>query len=109
MATPCVPQLDFCFQAGTTVRFDGGSLTSDAGLSSRTASLSTACRAPATAPMRCASRPPKDPGTGLPERLPTPGHGAAAPGLDRWRDRRQGHSLGTTIRPASPDPTHPRR
>jgi DDE family transposase len=32
MATPCVPQLDFGFQAGTTVRFDGGSLTSDAGL-----------------------------------------------------------------------------
>ena len=32
MATPCVPQLDFGFQAGTTARFDGGSLTSDAGL-----------------------------------------------------------------------------
>jgi hypothetical protein len=32
MATGCVPQLDFGFQAGTTVRFDGGSLTSDAGL-----------------------------------------------------------------------------
>ena len=32
MATPCVPQLDFGFQAGTTVRFDGGALTSDAGL-----------------------------------------------------------------------------
>jgi hypothetical protein len=32
MATPCVPQLDFGFQAGTTVRFDGGLLTSDAGL-----------------------------------------------------------------------------
>lgn len=32
MATVCVPQLDFGFQAGTTARFDGGSLTSDAGL-----------------------------------------------------------------------------
>lgn len=32
MATACVPQLDFGFQVGTTVRFDGGSLTSDAGL-----------------------------------------------------------------------------
>lgn len=32
MATRCVPQLDFGFQAGTTARFDGGSLTSDAGL-----------------------------------------------------------------------------
>ena len=32
MATVCVPQLDFGFQAGTTVRFDGGALTSDAGL-----------------------------------------------------------------------------
>jgi hypothetical protein len=32
MATECVPQLDFGFQARTTVRFDGGSLTSDAGL-----------------------------------------------------------------------------
>lgn len=32
MATECVPQLDFGFQAGTTARFDGGSLTSDAGL-----------------------------------------------------------------------------
>lgn len=32
MATRCVPQLDFGFQARTTVRFDGGSLTSDAGL-----------------------------------------------------------------------------
>jgi len=32
MATGCVPQLDFGFQARTTVRFDGGSLTSDAGL-----------------------------------------------------------------------------
>jgi hypothetical protein len=32
MATRCVPQLDFGFQVGTTVRFDGGSLTSDAGL-----------------------------------------------------------------------------
>src|SRR5256885_5170856 len=32
MATPCVPQLDFGFQAGTTARFDGGALTSDAGL-----------------------------------------------------------------------------
>jgi hypothetical protein len=32
MATRCVLQLDFGFQAGTTVRFDGGSLTSDAGL-----------------------------------------------------------------------------
>ena len=32
MATACVPQLDFGFQAGTTARFDGGSLTSDAGL-----------------------------------------------------------------------------
>jgi hypothetical protein len=32
MATPCVPQLDFGFQVGTTARFDGGSLTSDAGL-----------------------------------------------------------------------------
>lgn len=32
MATGCVPQLAFGFQAGTTVRFDGGSLTSDAGL-----------------------------------------------------------------------------
>jgi hypothetical protein len=32
MATQCVPQLDFGFQVGTTARFDGGSLTSDAGL-----------------------------------------------------------------------------
>jgi len=32
MATGCVPQLDLGFQARTTVRFDGGSLTSDAGL-----------------------------------------------------------------------------
>lgn len=32
MATRCVPQLDFGFQVGTTARFDGGSLTSDAGL-----------------------------------------------------------------------------
>jgi len=32
MATVCVPQLDFGFQVGTTARFDGGSLTSDAGL-----------------------------------------------------------------------------
>ena len=32
MATGCAPQLDFGFQARTTVRFDGGSLTSDAGL-----------------------------------------------------------------------------
>ena len=32
MATGCVPQLAFGFQAGTTARFDGGSLTSDAGL-----------------------------------------------------------------------------
>jgi len=32
MATGCVPQLDFGFQVGTTARFDGGSLTSDAGL-----------------------------------------------------------------------------
>ena len=32
MATRCVPQLDFGFQAGTTARFDGGALTSDAGL-----------------------------------------------------------------------------
>ena len=32
MATRCVPQLDFGFQARTTARFDGGSLTSDAGL-----------------------------------------------------------------------------
>ncbi len=32
MATECVPQLDFGFQAGTTARFDGGALTSDAGL-----------------------------------------------------------------------------
>lgn len=32
MATVCVPQLGFDFQAGTTARFDGGSLTSDAGL-----------------------------------------------------------------------------
>jgi hypothetical protein len=32
MATPCVPQLDFGFQVETTARFDGGSLTSDAGL-----------------------------------------------------------------------------
>jgi hypothetical protein len=32
MATVCVPQLDFDFQVGTTARFDGGSLTSDAGL-----------------------------------------------------------------------------
>lgn len=32
MATECLPQLDFGFQSRTTVRFDGGSLTSDAGL-----------------------------------------------------------------------------
>jgi hypothetical protein len=32
MATVCVSQLDFDFQVGTTARFDGGSLTSDAGL-----------------------------------------------------------------------------
>jgi len=32
MATQCCTQLRFGFQAGTTVRFDGGALTSDAGL-----------------------------------------------------------------------------
>jgi hypothetical protein len=32
MATLCVPQVDFSSQAGTTAGFDGGALTSDAGL-----------------------------------------------------------------------------